>query len=76
MKQDRREMANTVMNDPSSYKVCTVCGGVVDKTADICPDCCAYRFDTDSAHVSNVALDLATLPQTAVSHLDLLDPEP
>ncbi len=75
MKQDRREMAHTVMNDSSAYKLCTVCGGIVDRSADICPDCYAYRFDVDSDHVSNAALDLATKPQTAVSHLDLLDSE-
>ncbi len=67
---DRREMANTVMNDPASYKLCQVCGAIVDRASDTCPDCYAYRFDEKPEHVSNKALDLAARPQTAVSHLD------
>ncbi len=70
---DRREMANTVMNDPASYKLCLVCGAIVDRSADTCPDCYAYRFDESSEHVANKALDLAARPQTAVSHLDSVE---
>lgn len=68
---DRKEMAKTISSDPGSYKICLVCGSIVDKTAETCPDCYAYRFDEDATHVANAALDLATKPQTAVSHLDL-----
>ena len=71
MKQDRKEMATTISNDPSAYKLCMVCGSIVDKTAATCPDCFAYRFDENAAAVANAALDLAVKPQTAVSHLDL-----
>lgn len=70
MEADSREIAGTVMNDPGSYKLCTVCGSIVDKTAGICPDCYAYRFDTDPGHVADAALDLATKPRQAFSHLD------
>lgn len=72
MKSDRTEMANTIANDPSSYKVCMVCGAVADKSADSCPDCYAYRFDENTEAVTNAALDMAIKPRTAVSHLDLL----
>lgn len=73
MRQDHKEIATTVANDPGSYKLCMVCGAIVDKTADICPDCMAYRFDTDIEHIANRALDLGRAPSQAVSHLDTLD---
>ena len=75
MKSDLKEMATTIANDPTSYKLCTVCGAIVDKTADTCPDCYAYRFDENSEAVANAALDLAIKPKTAVSHLDLMPEE-
>jgi hypothetical protein len=48
-----------------------VCGAIVDKAVDSCPDCLAYRFDDNAAHVADQALDMAVRPQTAVSHLDM-----
>ncbi len=71
MTPDRKEMANTIVNDPGSYKICVVCGAIVDKAVDACPDCLAYRFDDNAAHVADHALDMAVRPQTAVSHLDM-----
>lgn len=71
MTSDRKEMANTIVNDPHSYKICVVCGAIVDRAVDSCPDCLAYRFDEDATHVADHALDMAVRPQTAVSHLDL-----
>ncbi len=44
----------------------------MDKTAGTCPDCYAYRFDTDPSHVEDAALDLVVKPQRAVSHFDLM----
>lgn len=73
MRQDHREIATTVANDPHSYKLCLVCGAIVDKAADTCPDCMAYRFDTSAEHVADRALDLGKAPSNAVSHLDSLD---
>lgn len=73
MKQDRKEIANTVLQDPSSYKVCAVCGAIVDREVGTCPDCYAYRFICDPAVVSDKAIDLAALPRTAIGHLDLED---
>lgn len=71
MNPDRKEMANTIVNDPTSYKVCLVCGAIVDKAVDACPDCLAYRFDSNAARVADLALDMAVRPQTAVGHLDM-----
>ena len=30
MRLDYKEIATTVVNDPTSYKVCVVCGAIVD----------------------------------------------
>lgn len=71
MPQDRKEIANTVINDPASYKVCLVCGSIVDKLTHVCPNCNAYRFKEDSDAVVEQALILASRPQRSVTHLDL-----
>ncbi|MBR5895736.1 MAG: hypothetical protein IKZ13_09375 [Akkermansia sp.] len=76
MTPDRREIATTIANDPASYKLCAVCGSIVDKSAVSCPDCYAYRFDHDTSHVADAALDLAIKPRTAVSHFDLMPESP
>lgn len=71
MQSNHKEIATTVANDPGSYKLCLVCGALVDKAAAVCPDCMAYRFDTDAEHVLNAALDLGKAPSPAVTHLDV-----
>ena len=73
MRQDYKEIATTVVNDPANYKLCEVCGAIVDKASPTCPDCLAYRFDADPGHVADRALDLAAKPQNAVSHHDTLE---
>lgn len=73
MRQDYKEIATTVVNDPTSYKLCEVCGAIVDKASPTCPDCLAYRFDSDPGRVADRALDLASKPQNAVSHHDTLE---
>lgn len=70
MRQDYKEIATTVVNDPASYKICLVCGALVDKNDAVCPDCMAYRFDTDVEHIASRALDLGRKAPAAVSHLD------
>lgn len=67
---NRKEMANTVINDPQSYKVCLVCHAIVDRDVVSCPDCYAYRFISDPQSVADQAIDLGAKEQTAVSHLD------
>ncbi len=73
MRRDCKEIATTVANDPAGYKLCEVCGAIVDKNADSCPDCSAYRFDENPERVVNAALDLGAHGSAAVSHLDTLD---
>jgi hypothetical protein len=72
MKPERREIATTIANDPTNYKLCAVCGAIIARDAASCPDCYAYRFDTDTTHVQDAALDMAIKPQTAVRHFDLM----
>ncbi len=73
MRRDCKEIATTVANDPTGYKLCEVCGAIVDKNADSCPDCSAYRFDENPERVANAALDLGACGSAAVSHLDTMD---
>lgn len=73
MRRDCKEIATTVANDPGSYKLCAVCGAIVDKNAESCPDCAAYRFDEDVERVVNAALDLGARGSSAISHLDTLE---
>lgn len=71
MQQDRKEMASTIVNTPEAYKICTVCGGIADKTTPLCPDCGAYRFNDNPDDVANQALTLAAEPEKTISHFDL-----
>ena len=73
MRQDYKEIDTTVVNDPTSYKLCMVCGAIVDKSSPTCPDCLAYRFDSNPSAVADRALDIASKPQNAVSHHDILE---
>lgn len=58
---------------PAQYKVCLVCGNIVEEDVEECTYCCAYRFVTDPDYVSNVALDQATHPRHAITDLDLYE---
>ena len=53
-------------HSPEGFKVCCVCGNIMDKAATECPFCSAYRFVDDPEYVTNSALDLVTHPRTAV----------
>lgn len=73
MRRDYKEEATTILNDAASYKLCVVCGAIVDKEADSCPDCLAYRFDINPEHVMNQALELGANGSQAISHLDTME---
>ena len=53
-------------HSPEGYKVCAVCGNIMESAATECPYCSAYRFEDDPEYVTNCALDLVTRPRTAV----------
>lgn len=57
----------SAVRNPKRYKLCAVCGNVVDNEADACVYCCAYRFVTEPDLVSNAALDQATHTRSAVT---------
>lgn len=63
-------MAEAIISDPESYKVCEICGSISDKEASVCPDCYGYRFNSNPKYVAEKAIDLVAFPQRAVSHLD------
>lgn len=60
------DLLTTAARSPEGYKVCMVCGNIVDTTANECPYCSAYRFEDDAEFVVNTALDLVTQPRTSV----------
>lgn len=54
---------------PDRYKICLVCGNIVDAELESCSYCYAFRFDTDPEHVSNTALDQATHTRSAITNI-------
>jgi hypothetical protein len=61
----RRKIAELVISQPENYKVCCGCEGVIREQAVVCPQCNAYRFETDAEIVKEQALILANrLPNT------------
>lgn len=71
MQQDRKEKASTIVNNPQAYKICLICGSIVDSMTPVCPDCGAYRFNDDPDDVMNQALTLASEPEKTISRFDL-----
>lgn len=71
MQQNRKEMASTIVNSPHAYKICLICGGIVDSMTPVCPDCGAYRFNDTPDDVMNQALTLASEPEKTISRFDL-----
>ncbi len=61
------EVLTEALEDPDSYKVCTVCGCIAEESDDSCPYCYAYRFYTDPEVVSNTALDQLARPFNQVT---------
>lgn len=49
--KNREEIAAKIKQKPSGYKVCEGCGSIVMKKASVCPNCNAYRFDSNAETV-------------------------
>lgn len=64
-------MAKTIIANPSQYKVCEGCGSIVTESTPICPNCSAYRFDSDKEYVIEQAVLLASREQRSVTPEDL-----
>lgn len=61
------------LQTPEDYKVCVVCGHVVEKLIDTCSHCGAYRFEADPSLVSNTALTHLTNSRSCISDFGELD---
>jgi hypothetical protein len=61
----RRQIAKLICSNPERYKVCCGCEAIVRESAPICPQCDAYRFETDADIIREQANILAErLPAT------------
>ena len=56
--------------NPTDFKVCALCGCIVEKTILECRYCDAYHFIEDEDYVSNVALDHACHHTSAILELE------
>lgn len=66
------KVLTSAVNTPEEYKLCVVCGNIVEKSIIECNYCSAYRFETDPEQVSNAALDLARHPNSSVTETECL----
>lgn len=67
----RQEIARTIIDAPTHYKVCEVCGSVISSQSEICPNCNAYRFNSNPEFVVEQAITLASREQRSVAPGDL-----
>ncbi|MFI3243678.1 MAG: hypothetical protein R3Y56_05440 [Akkermansia sp.] len=70
MNQDRKDLAQEIAEKPQQYKICEVCGAIIQRSEDICPECYAYRFNEDEQAIRNRVIDIANKPQQAVGRSD------
>lgn len=61
----RRQIADLISRNPELYKVCCGCEAIIREPAPVCPQCYAYRFETDEDLIREQANVLANrLPTT------------
>ncbi len=70
MQEKRKETARAVLKAPENFKVCEVCGCIATHNTSTCPDCYAYRFNTDPNFVANKAIDLGAKAPNRLSHYE------
>lgn len=68
---DRLKKAREIAHDPSPYKVCEGCESIVGRSVVHCPNCHAYRFDSDAERVRDQALILGSRAKRSVTAEDL-----
>jgi uncharacterized paraquat-inducible protein A len=68
---ERMAKARRIVENPASYKICEGCDSIVAASADLCPNCHAYRFDTRHDHVVDQALSIGAREQRSVTAEDL-----
>lgn len=69
---ERAKRARRIVKNPSLYKVCFGCDSIVASKVNICPNCHAYRFESDETLVVDQARALSTREQNSVVAEDLL----
>lgn len=68
----RSEMAAKIQLKPSQYKVCEGCGSIVARKASVCPNCNAYRFDTQVQKILQQVELLATREPMSIDKKDYI----
>ena len=71
MQQSRLDKAKLIIDRPGDFKVCEACGSIVSLTTAVCPNCNAYRFDSNTEYVVEQAVLLASREQRSVTPEDL-----
>ncbi len=56
--------------NPADYKLCAVCGCVVEMSATMCHYCNAYNFILDPERVANVAIEHAWRKSEAILFIE------
>ena len=67
MQQSRLDKAKLIIDRPGDFKVCEACGSIVSLTTAVCPNCNAYRFDSNTEYVVEQAVLLASREQRSVT---------
>ena len=67
----RLQQALTILLQPELFKICEGCSSIVATRTVICPNCKAYRFDTDEDNVIEQTRKLSTSEQQSVTRDDL-----
>lgn len=71
MSSERRNQADQIIYNPLAYKVCFGCDSIIKRGVNICPNCHAYRFNTDASAIRQQAEVLANKEQDSVTPEDL-----
>jgi len=69
---ERMAKARRIVENPASYKICEGCDSIVVSNVVLCPNCHAYRFDTEDEHVVDQALKIGAREQRSVTADDLV----
>lgn len=68
---DRGRRAENIIANPSGFKVCEGCESIVARSASLCANCNAYRFDESEGRVVEQARYLAGRARQSVIAEDL-----
>ncbi|MEM8955562.1 MAG: hypothetical protein AAGD22_15515 [Verrucomicrobiota bacterium] len=69
--KDRAHRADQIIREPKSYKICFGCDSIVGIDVNICPNCHAYRFESDVKQIVAQAKLLGSREKQTVLASDL-----